>query len=349
MDTINILDIVEKLYKTLDDCCVLNLEFNSNRTIINFNGLEKLKNLAHFYIRDSNFDFGKIDFSKLNKLKDISFDNCNGFSLLDFSKNNLLEHLRVLNCDKVETISIEGNAIRLIHLAKSKNINKFNIKTLPSQLEYLYLIDTKIQYKSESTYLNTLNSVYIYNNLNKDSDKRGYAAAIDSGLFDFKVNENLNESWNQSEYLSWKRKNVTIRGMKEIGQENNAGAMLGRGLYSAFLANKSLAKEYGDVRFVLNAIPKKPKVFNSLNDWEIWFYNTLVNNYSKAAGHDFPDKRDFDKKTTIEDEMQKLGFDGIIIKGREMVNYKPENIMYFKTERELQNYYENMMYFENKK
>ena len=35
----------------------------------------------------------------------------------------------------------------------------------------------------------------------------------------------------------------------------------------------------------------------------------------------------------------KLGFDGIIIKGREIVNYKPENVLYFKDEQQLENYY----------
>jgi hypothetical protein len=39
--------------------------------------------------------------------------------------------------------------------------------------------------------------------------------------------------------------------------------------------------------------------------------------------------------------MQKLGFDGIIIKGREMVNYKPENVLYFSNENQLINYYES--------
>lgn len=57
--------------------------------------------------------------------------------------------------------------------------------------------------------------------------------------------------------------------------------MLGRGLYTASLSNKQLAKQYGDVYFVVNVIPKKPKVFNTLNDYEIWFYNNLVYNYSK--------------------------------------------------------------------
>ena len=40
--------------------------------------------------------------------------------------------------------------------------------------------------------------------------------------------------------------------------------------------------------------------------------------------------------------MLKLGFDGLIIKGREMVNYKPENVKYFKTEEELYDYFNYM-------
>jgi hypothetical protein len=139
-------------------------------------------------------------------------------------------------------------------------------------------------------------------------------------------------------YLKWKRKNVTIRGIKNEGEENYAGAMLGRGLYTAFLSNRELAKQYGTVLFVVNAIPKKPLIFNTLNQWEIWFQK-IIFEYSKANGKDYPDKRDFNKNTTIEDEVQKLGYDGIIIKGREMVNFKPENIVYFKSESQLQNYY----------
>lgn len=151
----------------------------------------------------------------------------------------------------------------------------------------------------------------------------------------------LAEEYKHSEYLSWKRKNVTIRGIKEAGQENNAGAMLGRGLYTAFLSNKELAKQYGTVKFVVNAIPKKPKVFNTLNEWEIFFYNTLIRNYCKEHGLK-ESRTNFSQNTTIEDEMQKLGFDGIIIKGREMVNYKPENVQYFGNENQLKFYYEDI-------
>lgn len=97
----------------------------------------------------------------------------------------------------------------------------------------------------------------------------------------------FNEAYD-SQYKSWKRKNVTIRGVKEVGEENNSGAMLGRGLYTAALSNRELAKQYGTVYFVVGAIPKNPKVFNSLNEWEIWFYNNLVFKYSKEKGKDYP-------------------------------------------------------------
>lgn len=145
----------------------------------------------------------------------------------------------------------------------------------------------------------------------------------------------------RSEYLKWKRKNVTIRGVKKLGEENSAGAMLGDGLYTAFLSNKSLAKEYGKVYFVVGAIPKNPKVFSSLNNWEIWFYNTLVYQFSKEQGKERPDKRDFNSKTTIQTEMMKLGYDGVVITGREMVNYTPnvDEIKYFETDSELEDYY----------
>lgn len=146
-------------------------------------------------------------------------------------------------------------------------------------------------------------------------------------------------------YLSWKRNNVTLRGMKEIGEENDGGAMLGDGLYTAFLSNKQLAKKYGKVYFLLGAKPKNPKIFNTLNDWEIWFQNKLVLPYSKELGKNHPDSRDFFEKTTIKDEMLKLGYDGIVITGREMVNFTPNNdkIIYFENERQLQNYYETLV------
>ena len=35
------------------------------------------------------------------------------------------------------------------------------------------------------------------------------------------------------DYLKWKRKNVTIRGMQDMGKENGGMGRFGRGLYTA--------------------------------------------------------------------------------------------------------------------
>ena len=140
----------------------------------------------------------------------------------------------------------------------------------------------------------------------------------------------LFEEWSQPEYLKWKRKNVSLRGIKEVGKsENGAGAMLGVGLYTAALGNKALARQYGDVKFVVNARPKKPLVFNDLNKWEIWLQGLI-----QKWGADVYDPRKFHKETTIEKEIQKLGYDGVEITGREYVNYKPEDVLYFSNERQ---------------
>jgi len=153
--------------------------------------------------------------------------------------------------------------------------------------------------------------------------------------------ELIDEEYNHKEYLKWKRKNVTIRGVSNESRVNGGSAMLGVGLYTAPLGNRALAKEYGKVYFILNAIPKKPFVVDSLNNWEVWSQNNLFMLHSNDR---FPNQREFYKNTTIEAEMIKMGYDGVIIKGREMVNYTPpDNIIYFKTERELQSYYETLL------
>lgn len=159
------------------------------------------------------------------------------------------------------------------------------------------------------------------------------------------VNEVIND-FNQSEYLKWKHNNVTLRGMRELGKENNGMAFFGQGLYTAALSNREMAKKYGKVYFVVGAIPKHPKIVNTWNDAEI-FMQQVVMNYGKRNGisNYFDAKSDFDSKTNIRDEMLKLGFDGIIIKGREMVNYTPDEnkIRYFENENQLIQYYEDFI------
>ena len=150
-----------------------------------------------------------------------------------------------------------------------------------------------------------------------------------------RMEEGINESDNlKLAYNKWKRENVTLRGIKEYGQENGAGAMLGNGLYTAALGNRDLAKQYGQVNFVLNGKPKYPIVFNDLNKWEIWKQGLVY----KTLG--YKDIRQFNEKTDITTEIQKLGYDGVVIKGREMVNYSPsDNVVYFQNENQLIDYY----------
>lgn len=169
----------------------------------------------------------------------------------------------------------------------------------------------------------------------------------DDGYDQFHINffnkhrENLNEQ-SRSDYIKWKRKNVTLRGMKDRYSENNAGARFGSGLYTAFLSNKKMAKEYGKVYFVLNAIPKTPKVVHDANFAEIFLQN-LINNWCKERGLDY-DTTEFFKNTDIPTEMLRLGYDGLVIKGREMVNYTPpDNVKYFETERQLEMYYDDFI------
>jgi len=147
----------------------------------------------------------------------------------------------------------------------------------------------------------------------------------------------LNE--NVEDYSKWKRNNVTLRGIKELGKTNEVYGSFGKGLYTVPLSNKSMARQYGDVYFVVNAIPKKPKVVQTLNDAEILRYR-LIDKYCRENNVDYSFSF-FENNTSMDIEMMKLEYDGLIIKGREMVNYKPENIKYFKTEDELQRYHEN--------
>ena len=159
------------------------------------------------------------------------------------------------------------------------------------------------------------------------------------------INEEI-QNFNRAEYLKWKRHNVTLRGMQEVGKENNGMAYFGQGLYTAALGNRELARKYGRVYFVVGAIPKHPKIVNTWNDAEI-FLQKVIMNYGKQNGiNNYSDaKRFFDKNTDIREEMLRLGYDGLVIKGREMVNYTPDedNIRYFENENQLIQYYKDFV------
>lgn len=143
-------------------------------------------------------------------------------------------------------------------------------------------------------------------------------------------------------YKKWKRNNVMVRGISSdstLDVANGAGARFGDGLYMAPLSNKAMAKGYGKVYFVVNGKPKNPMVFKDTNLAEIWIQQHLIYNKYKNT-------REFNANTSIKDEMLKLGYDGIEIKGRETVNFTPENIQYYSTENGLIYYYERVI--ENK-
>lgn len=162
-------------------------------------------------------------------------------------------------------------------------------------------------------------------------------AQLQKQYTNIEYSEIIEEKSELADYFKWKRKNVTYRGVREETDKPNstASGILGRGLYTTPNSNKSMSKEYGDLYFVINGRPKNPKIFDSINKWEIWFQQNLLSKYNF-------DLKDFNKNTTIENELLSLGYDGAEISGREIVNYKPENVKYFKTENEVKNYFESL-------
>jgi hypothetical protein len=123
-------------------------------------------------------------------------------------------------------------------------------------------------------------------------------------------------------YRSWKRKHVTLRGMKNAGKENGVFGSFGRGLYTCSLSNREMAKQYGRVYFVVNGRPINPKKFQYLNSFEVF-------------------RQRYKNVDILRDNMLACGYDGIEIPGREMVNYLPKNVLYFEKECELKRYFEN--------
>jgi hypothetical protein len=88
-----------------------------------------------------------------------------------------------------------------------------------------------------------------------------------------------------------------------------------------------MAKRYGTLFYVYGARPKNPLILNTTLEWEIWSYENLY-------------EKDMRKSIDVREKMMELGYDGIIIKGREMVNYNPVGIKYFRTEKALEDHYQ---------
>jgi len=199
--------------------------------------------------------------------------------------------------------------------------------TINRRILYLeeYEISVKEPFKVEISKVENLGTKKVYTNITVDEKQN-------------KILLKENNPTTDKYFQQWKQKHVTVRGMRNAGEPNEVSGFLGRGLYTAPLSNKNMAKQYGEVYFVINAIPDKAKVVESLNQAEIFIQN-IVNEFCKENNMPF-DRRFFDENTTIESEMLDRGFNGLIVKGREMVHYDPpESIKYFKTETELKNYF----------
>lgn len=140
-------------------------------------------------------------------------------------------------------------------------------------------------------------------------------------------------------YSVWKRKNVTYRGIRSetLDGENGVYGSLGEGLYTVPASNKAMARTYGKLYYVVNARPKNPLTFQYLNNWEIYLQKLIIEYYNGEYN-----PRKFYKEAKIEDEVMKKGYDGVVITGREMVNYKPENVKYFENEKQLIEYYDRL-------
>ncbi len=148
----------------------------------------------------------------------------------------------------------------------------------------------------------------------------------------------LREDFDRRDFLKWKRDNVTYRGIKELGSDNKVYGSFGKGLYTAPLSNKAMAKSYGKLYFVVGGKPKNPKIVSDLNRAEI-LRQELINDFCQSHDERYNPSY-FEEHTSMDKEMLKLGYDGLIIKGREMVNYKPsEEVRYFEDEKQLEMYY----------
>lgn len=249
------------------------------------------------------------------------------------------KNLRIKWKDDLDNVYYEINHSKLSPLEWSKKINLSEPVDVSFDGNKFYLEDGHHRYFAAKTLKKKLNvKLEINANPIKPLSNKGY----DQFHIDF-FNQCKNTLTEQSrhDYLKWKRKNVTLRGMTELGKENKGGGRFGSGLYTAFLSNKDMAKVYGKVYFVLNAIPKTPKVLQDANLAEIYLQG-IINNWCKSRGMSY-NSNEFFKHTDIRTEMLNLGYDGLVIKGREMVNYTPpDNVKYFEHEFQLGNYYHQL-------
>ncbi len=222
---------------------------------------------------------------------------------------------------------VGGRVIDIYIMDIRKKIGKDCIKSIPG-----------VGYKFNSEYQLELSSNYP-----QEAKIDGYEAKK-SILGTIYVRKDLVVEAMDPGYRKWRKANVSYRGTKAdspLDGVNEYDGVMGKGLYTTPLSNKSMAKGYGTMYIMVGAIPKKPLMMRSINDWEIWSQKMMAKANGDPSGPANQNK--FFKNHTIEDEVQKLGYDGVIITGREMVLYDPDNhdIRFFKTESEVEDWYED--------
>lgn len=77
-----------------------------------------------------------------------------------------------------------------------------------------------------------------------------------------------------------------------------------------------MARGYGKLYYVVGARPKNPKIVSDLNQAEI-LRQQLINDFCEKHGKSY-NPSFFEEHTSMDKELMKKGYDGLIIKGREI-------------------------------
>jgi len=161
------------------------------------------------------------------------------------------------------------------------------------------------------------------------------------------ISQVLNEAMDPN-YRKWRKNNVSYRGSRKddpLDGIDEYDGKFGKGLYSTPSSNKTMTKDYGTRFILVGAVPSNPLKFRNVNEAEIWLQQMMIRvmKERKKGEDDIDSLRNFHKYSSIEKEVTKLGYDGIMIVGREMVLFNPKerDVKVFKTEKQLEMWYDD--------
>lgn len=208
-----------KEMKKLESLKISSIKTKSDTILdLTSNILLKEFDIARFYVFKidlsnlSNLISCKITYQSFGSSLDINIEGCKSLEVLELYKVKvskiatlnllnltnveiILTNLQNFSCDSklISTLYFKGNdSLEFISIPFAKFMYKFEVYKCISlnsininfnlELKEFILKDTELNNKN----INTLDQIKAIKELNKDSDKRGWAAAIDSGLFDSK-------------------------------------------------------------------------------------------------------------------------------------------------------------------